>query len=245
MNQIPEAYTELAELAGGFIHDLKNHLSTLGLNLQLLAEDFADAQTQRERRALQRVHRLQGECHRLVETSNDFLRYARIQDLYLEPTRLDDILSEMVDFFTPTAREANVRIHCYVPVDLPSILMDRELFKQAMLNLMLNSEQAMPEGGELTLQARPDRGGVALDVIDTGTGIPPEIMGKIFKPFHTTKPGGNGLGLPTVKKVIRAHGGTIDVQSSVEHGTKFMIWLPGEMSLPAQFLNLPTTILPS
>src|SRR6266849_5072208 len=81
-----QQYTELAELAGGFIHEIKNHLSTLGLNLQLLGEDFAEPQNQRERRALERVQRLQKECTRLVDVSNDFLRFARIMDLHLEPT---------------------------------------------------------------------------------------------------------------------------------------------------------------
>src|SRR5437764_1011077 len=96
-------YHELAELAGGFIHEIKNHLSTLGLNLQLLTEDFQDPQSQRERRALTRVQRLQGECQRLVELSNDFLRFARIQALDLLPTNLSKVIEEMIDFFTPTA----------------------------------------------------------------------------------------------------------------------------------------------
>src|SRR5215475_1246905 len=102
-----DQYVELAELAGGFIHEIKNHLSTLGLNLQLLAEDFQDPQSQRERRALERVQRLQGECTRLVGLSNDFLRFARVKDLELQPTGLSGILEEMVDFFSPMARQAN------------------------------------------------------------------------------------------------------------------------------------------
>src|SRR5690242_14183080 len=79
-------YAELAELAGSFIHEVKNHLSTLGLNLQLLAEDFAEPQSQRERRALERVNRLQNECQRLVDVSNDFLRFARLKELDRQPT---------------------------------------------------------------------------------------------------------------------------------------------------------------
>src|SRR5271165_392117 len=96
-----DQYAVLAELAGGFIHEIKNHLSTLGLNLQLLAEDFQDPDTQRERRALQRVQRLQSECQRLVEVSNDFLRFARIKDLALVPADLIKVLEEIVDFFGP------------------------------------------------------------------------------------------------------------------------------------------------
>src|ERR1043166_4709578 len=98
-----EAYAELAELAGGFIHEIKNHLSTLGLNLQLLAEDFKDPETQRERRALERIRRLQGECHHLVDVSNDFLRFARVKDLELAPADLGGVVEELVDFFGPMA----------------------------------------------------------------------------------------------------------------------------------------------
>src|SRR5438132_9965521 len=100
-------YTDLAELAGGFIHEIKNHLSTLGLNLQLLAEDFQEPQSQRERRALERIQRLQGECQRLVDVSNDFLRFARVKDLDLAPTSVTEVVEEMLDFFGPTARQAN------------------------------------------------------------------------------------------------------------------------------------------
>ena len=83
-----EPYAELAELAGSFIHEIKNHLSTLGLNLQLLAEDFQQPQSQRERRALERISRLQAESQRLVDVANDFLRFARVKDLELAPVPL-------------------------------------------------------------------------------------------------------------------------------------------------------------
>jgi signal transduction histidine kinase len=219
-------YAELAELAGGFIHEIKNHLSTLGLNLQLLAEDFADPQSQRERRALERVRRLQGECDRLVEISNNFLRFARIRDLDLRPTCLRAVVEEMVDFFGPIARQANVTLTTYLPADLPAVPLDVDLFKQALLNLMLNAEQAMPEGGELIVQACAEDGDVRLDLIDTGVGMTAEQQEKVFKPFYTTKPGGNGLGLPTTKRIVEAHGGTVEVQSEPARGTKFTLRLP-------------------
>jgi two-component system sensor histidine kinase HydH len=221
-------YTELAELAGGFIHELKNHLSTLGLNLQLLGEDFADPQNQRERRALTRVQRLQGECHRLVEIANDFLRFARIKDLDLVATDLAKVIEEMVDFFGPTARAAKLEIKVFFPADLPMVLMDRELFKQALLNLMLNAEQAMQAGGELTIQAaraRTEPPTVALTFIDTGKGIPPETLQRIFEPFFSTKQGGTGLGLPTTRRILEAHGGSIEVQSEVGRGTQVTLHL--------------------
>lgn len=223
-----EQYVELAELAGGFIHEIKNHLSTLGLNLQLLAEDFQDPQSQRERRAMERVQRLQGECQRLVDVSNDFLRFARVKDLERTPTELGEIVEEMVDFFSPTARQANIDIKCYVPGHLPAVSLDRDLFKQALLNLMLNAQQAMPSGGELTIQAAREADGVSLSMIDTGQGMSAEVQAKVFRPFFSTKSGGCGLGLPTVRKIVEAHGGTITVQSAIERGTKFTLTLPCE-----------------
>jgi two-component system, NtrC family, sensor histidine kinase HydH len=221
-------YTELAELAGGFIHELKNHLSTLGLNLQLLAEDFANPENQRERRALTRVQRLQGECQRLVDVAHDFLRFARIKDLELVATDLGKIVEEMVDFFGPTSRSASIDIKTFISADLPMVLLDRELFKQALLNLMLNAEQAMPTGGELTIQAARENTSppsVCLTLIDTGKGINAEVLPRVFEPFYSTKQGGNGLGLPTTKRIIEAHGGSITVRSEVGRGTQFTIYL--------------------
>jgi signal transduction histidine kinase len=180
-------YAELAELAGSFIHEIKNHLSTLGLNLQLLAEDFQEPQNQRERRALERIQRLQGECQRLVDVSNDFLRFARLKELEFQPSALNDVVEELVDFFGPSARQAGIEIKCYLPADLPRVPLDRELFKQALLNLLLNAQQAMPDGGEVTLQAGVEKfnadDGVCISVIDTGKGMSPDVIAKAFKPF--------------------------------------------------------------
>jgi signal transduction histidine kinase len=226
MTPATSQYAELAELAGGFIHEFKNHLSTLGLNLQLLAEDFGAAESHRERRALERVQRLQHECDRLVEVSNDFLRFARLRDLDLRPTCLRTVIEEMIDFVSPTARQANVTLTTYLPADLPTVALDEDLFKQALLNLMLNAEQAMPQGGELIVQACGENGGVRLDLIDTGVGISAEQARQVFRPFFTTKPGGSGLGLPTTKRIVEAHGGSIDVESEPGKGTKFTLRLP-------------------
>jgi signal transduction histidine kinase len=245
-----DQYAELAELAGGFIHELKNHISTLGLNLQLLAEDFQDPQSLRERRALTRVQRLQAECQRLLDVSNDFLRFARIKDLDLVPTDLARVVEEMIDFFGPTARAASIDIKPYIPADLPAVGLDRDLFKQALLNLMLNAEQAMPEGGVITIQAAavadcglrvadsppggppsadpvgPAQSTIELSVIDNGKGIPPDVLARIFEPFFSTKQGGTGLGLPTTRRIIQAHGGTLTPESEVGRGTRFTIRLP-------------------
>src|SRR5262249_10890561 len=159
------------ELAGGFIHEIKNHLSTLGLNLQLLAEDFQEPQTQPQRRALERVQRLQSECQRLVDISNDFLRFARVTDLQLTPSDLATMVEDVLDFLGPTAKQAHIAIKSYVPADLPPVDLDRDMFRQALLNLMLNAEQAMPQGGEITIQATRQADQVCLSLIDTGKGM--------------------------------------------------------------------------
>jgi len=253
-----EQYTELAEMAGGFIHDIKNHLGTLSLNLQLLAEDFENPETSRERRALDRVTRLNDECRKLVELANDFLRFARVQEINREPTPLEAVVTRMIDFLTPTARQKGIEINWYPAPDLPAADLDRELFEQALLNLMLNAEQAMPEGGTLTLIGRVESASASasenpgrrppessphthtrtnhwlcLDLIDTGCGMDADLLAKVFRPFHTTKKDGCGLGLPTARKVVRAHGGTIDIQSEPGRGTKVTIRLPVPESPPA------------
>jgi signal transduction histidine kinase len=251
----PDPLAELAELAGGFIHEIKNRVGTLSLNLQLLGEDFENPQSPRERRALDRVNRLHGECQKLVDLAADFLRFARVHELRTEPTTLDEVVSRVVDFLSPTARQRNIEINWYPAPDLPPVNLDRDLFEQCLLNLVLNAEQAMPDGGTLTLigrleesesvsagvseerEAKPAESlsstrtrththTVCLDVIDTGCGIPAEQLSKLFRPFHTTKANGHGLGLATTRKIVAAHGGTIGVQSEPGRGTKFTIRLP-------------------
>src|SRR5262245_13091268 len=130
-----EHYTELAELAGGFIHDIKNHISNLTLHLDLLAEDLQAGETAREKRSLAKVQKLRAECEALVDLSNDFLRFARITDLERDPCDLIEVVEELIDFYMPTAQQANIDIEAHLPADLPPVCLNREMFKQALLNL--------------------------------------------------------------------------------------------------------------
>jgi len=225
-NDLLAAYQELAQAAGGFIHEIKNRIGAVSLNLQLLAEDLPEATTPRERRARQRIERLQEECQKLVDLAADFLRFARVRDLHLQPVALEDVITRLVDFLSPTAREKGIEIHWLLAPDLPAVLLDRDLFEQCLLNLLLNAEQAMPEGGTLTLLGRREGNWVCLEVIDTGVGIPPAILPKLFQPFFSTKPNGHGLGLAITRRIVQAHGGSIEVQSTPGHGTRFTIRLP-------------------
>ncbi|MCU0705928.1 MAG: ATP-binding protein [Fimbriiglobus sp.] len=219
-------YLELAELAGGFIHELKNHINGLSLNLQLLGEDLDPPQTPRERRAAERVARLTDDCRRLVDLSNDFLRFARVDTPNVVRCDLAELVNRMADFLSPTARIQNVEVVCHAAPDLPAVHLDADLFEKALLNLMLNAQDAMPEGGVLTVQVRPDGHAVTVAVIDTGVGVPADLLPKLFRPFFTTKPGGHGLGLAIARRIVQAHGGEITCHSEPGCGTQFVVRVP-------------------
>jgi signal transduction histidine kinase len=112
------------------------------------------------------------------------------------------------------------------------VLLDREAFHGALLNLVLNAQQAMPNGGQLVLRTFPVVDGVALDLIDNGCGMNADTREHIFEAFYSTKPSGSGLGLPTARKIIEAHGGRIGVESEPGRGTRFTIQLPVPARLP-------------
>ena len=219
-------YAEISQLAGGLAHEIRNPLSTLQLNLQLLEEDLQNPETSRERRALQRVERLHHEVRRLHGILENFLRFARIQDLDLKPADLNAVVEEIRDFYEPTAATRSIVIRTHLDPDLPRVRLEPDIFKQALFNLVLNAEHAMPSGGELILTTRREGGTAVLDVTDTGVGMTDEVRSKIFDAFFSTRPAGSGLGLPTTRKIVEGHGGTIEVQSEHGKGSRFTIRLP-------------------
>jgi signal transduction histidine kinase len=221
-----DQYTELAALAGGLAHEIKNPLSTIRLNMELLAEDFVDSERTVDRRALAKIQLVQSECTRLENLLNDFLRFARLGQLQLEPADLNAEITRALDLFQPTAEESQIDVIRYLDPELPAVKLDREPFQAALWNLILNAQQAMTDGGQLVVRTRQFPSGVALDLIDTGCGIEPEVQAKMFEAFYSTKSGGSGLGLPTAKRIVEAHGGRIAVESEVGRGTKFTIALP-------------------
>ncbi|MBX9652020.1 two-component sensor histidine kinase [bacterium] len=221
-----EQYRDLASLAGGLAHEIKNPLSTIRMNVQLLAEDLADPQTQEQRRALRKIDVVQRECDRLSEILDDFLRFARITELNLAPVDVNGIVEDIIEFSRPRIEAAGILLREDLPPNLPKVRLDADLFRQAMLNLLLNAESVMKSGGELIVQTRKSGSDVAIDVIDTGPGMTAELKEKIFKPFFSTRPGGTGLGLPTTKRIVEAHGGQITVDSEPGKGTAFHIAIP-------------------
>jgi signal transduction histidine kinase len=217
---------ELAQLAGGLAHEIRNPLSTIRLNLDLLAEDLQHAESPRERRLLQRIDRVRKETHRLEAFLEDFLRYARVQDLHRQPTDLNSVIDSLRDFFEPQATAQGVVIRTQYDEDLPRVDLDVDVFEQALFNLIRNAQLAMPQGGELILTTRRENDNVVLDVIDTGCGIPTDVIPRVFEAFFSTRTGGTGLGLPTARKIVEAHSGTISLESELGKGSKFTIRLP-------------------
>jgi signal transduction histidine kinase len=232
-----ETYAEFAALVGALAHEIRNPLSTIRLNMELLAEDFeaadpASPTKQRDRRAKAKIELVRQECDRLQKLLGDFLDFARQESLTLEPGSLNDELSQLLDFFAPQAKEAGVEVVRYLDPELPKVRLDRETFRSAILNLLINSIQAMEGGGQLMVRTRSSGLGVTIELIDTGPGMDEETLSKAFRAFYTTKQGGSGLGLPTARKIIEAHGGTIDIESAPGRGTKVSIWLPAPPRLP-------------
>lgn len=148
-----DPWSHVVTLAAGLVHEIKNPLSTISLNLQLLLEDWQrDAATPRERRSLKRLETLQRETGRLTGLLEDFLRYARPLHVSPEACRLNPLVQELLDFIAPKATQLHIQVRSTLAPDLPVIQADPKLLKQALLNLLLNAQEAMPQGGELIVQ---------------------------------------------------------------------------------------------
>lgn len=242
VQRLMDQYADIARLAGGLAHEIKNPLSTIRLNMQLLAEDLAPDDEEAipspaEQRAARRIAAVQGECTRLQGLLDDFLAYARQRPLRLEARDLNREIADTLEFFRPQCEEAGVEIVPYLDAELPTVMLDREAFRGALTNLMVNALQAMdggaggPAGGQLIVQTRGHGGVAAVYLTDTGCGMDDRTARKMFEAFFSTKPGGSGLGLPATAKAIEAHGGTIAVQSELGRGTRFTIELPAVAQL--------------
>ncbi len=251
-----ERLAELGTLTGGLAHEIKNPLSTVGLNVQLLQEDVAElsreeglSESQHDGlgRVQRRLESLSRETLRLRDILEDFLRFAGRVELDPQPTDLHVMIEELIDFFEPQAREAEVNLRTQLSAESPTLSADAGLLKQAILNLMINAVQAMtqareknqPHGGADELIVRTERvrspggGGMApgeefrIHVTDTGPGMPADVAEKVFQPYFSTKRGGSGLGLPTSRRIVEEHGGALSVHADEGRGTDFVLSLPG------------------
>ncbi len=221
-----ERLAELGTLTGGLAHEIKNPLSTVQLNLQLLREDL-EPKNPGNARLVNRLDTVQKETARLRDILDDFLRYAGKIELDPKPRDVNVLLEELTDFFSPQAQLQRVQLRLRKSPQPLVVPLDERLIKQALLNLLINALQAMPEeGGEIILSVAERDGEALIDVIDTARGIAPQALEKIFEAYYSTKSGGTGLGLAIARRIAEEHGGHIDVRSEVGKGTDFTIALP-------------------
>ncbi len=219
-------YHELAELAGSLAHEIKNPLSVIHMNVDLLSEELEESEWNGSRRAIQKIDLIRQQCDRMQNLLRDFLRFARMRDLEMTPGSLNDQITTVLRLYQPLADKTGVDVIKYFDPDLPLVMLHSDSMQAALINLVKNALEAMPEGGELVIRTYPIPGGAAVDLIDTGCGMDDRTAMKMFEPFYSTKNGGSGLGLPTARKIIEAHGGRISVQSEPSRGTKFKLEFP-------------------
>lgn len=216
----------LDSLALGLAHEIRNPLSVLNVNLQLLEEEICDNTNGRGETIKKRVRGLHREVQRLEEVVSDFLRFAHEERPRLEEHDVNRVVDEVVDFVAPEARKNNVVVERRYEPALPPLRLDVNLIKQALLNMIINAQQAMPEGGRISIRTAQKNGCIQIEVADTGIGIPGSEFDKIFEVYYSTRKNGTGLGLPTVKRIVEEHGGTITVESEKGKGSNFIVRLP-------------------
>jgi len=227
------AEDDMIAWVGALAHEIKNPLNTMRLNLQLLQEDaetgFNPDQTPDDAnraKVLKRLETLGKEVDRLEEILNDFLRLTRLPQPNLQPSNVPSLLDEFLDFIEPETQQSHIKVVRDFDKDLPEVDLDSDQIKQALLNIILNANQSMSAGGQLTVKAYRTDGYMSIDIADTGGGIPPDRIDKVFNLFYSTKKEGTGLGLSIARRIVNMHGGEIRVKSQEGKGSTFSILLP-------------------
>jgi len=212
----------LGQLTSGVAHEVKNPLNAMVLQLEILKSKLAG-----QGESVQpQLNILSAEIRRLDRVVKTFLDFTRPVELHPMDTDLAGLVRDVFTLAEPQARQNNVRLVFEPDGRVPAIRVDRDLMKQALLNLILNGCQAMPSGGELKVTSRAKAHRVELEIADQGSGIPPEARPKIFSLFYTTKPGGSGVGLAMTFRILQLHNGSVHFSSEVNRGTTFRVSLP-------------------
>jgi signal transduction histidine kinase len=221
-----EKMAAIGKTASQMAHEIRNPLSAIVLNLELLAdelESFGAVDTAAAEDLLQRVL---GAANRMNVTMREYLQVARLPKLRVEPSDVNSLVEEQMEFLRAELRQARVRVVLGLAHDLPPAMLDQEQFRNVLVNLVKNSLDAMPDGGELHVLTRHDGPHVAIVVRDTGWGIAPEEQDRIWQPLYTTKSKGLGMGLSYVREVVLAHRGQVRCESESGRGATFTILLP-------------------
>jgi signal transduction histidine kinase len=220
-----ERLATIGKMAAHITHEIRNPLSSIGLNIELLEEEVAARGGDRE--SAQLLSAIKAEVERLSRIAEQYLSVARRPRPRLERERVDDLVRELSAFVRPELERAQVTSRLEIDESLPDVLADESQLRQALLNLIRNAREAMPEGGELAVSVRQAvGGGVDIAIDDTGTGIPEDVRASVFDPFFTTKQRGTGLGLAVTREIVEAHQGVIACEAREGGGTRFRIHLP-------------------
>lgn len=221
-----ERLAAIGKMAAHITHEIRNPLSAIGLNLELLEGELEPAgQEAKEQREL--LAAIKAETNRLARLSEQYLSLARrpVPTLSVEP--VGELVQEILAFLKPELDRAKVAFHLELDPAAPSVPIDESLLRQALLNIIRNAREAMSEGGELSIAVRrDDASGVEICIEDNGPGIPEELRASVFDPFFTTKQRGTGLGLAVTREIVEAHRGSIRCEPRAEGGTRFVITLP-------------------
>lgn len=216
----------VGRLASGIAHEVKNPLNYISLTIDYLRSKFAPVADDARGRFFEKMDGIKDEIKRLDRLIRNFLSYGRPLNLNIKPLAVRDLIKSILNFTAEQADQQAIEIDIDEQTDVPVIEADAERLKSCFSNLVINAQQAMPEGGKLTIGFNNEYEGVEITIADTGMGIAPEHIEKIFEPYFSTKETGTGLGLALVKRIIEGHGGRISVESDYGHGTTFRVWLP-------------------
>ncbi len=221
--QQAEHLSTIGQMTAAVSHEIRNPLGIIKSSSQLLRKKMEKAG--QETRIADIIVE---ESSRLDHIITDFLNFARPKTPHLRPCRIDSILEKSLEFIESECHDTGIRVKNQFQKNLPEILADQDMIYQVFLNILLNSIQAMDQGGLLTVETSMEEGGNALHIrfMDTGGGISPEQLKKIWTPFYTTKETGTGLGLGIVKNIIQSHNGKIQAGNNADGGAVFDIFLP-------------------
>jgi signal transduction histidine kinase len=227
-----EKLSALGRMAAGVAHDVRNPLHSIGLTLQHLQETSRPAQADAAQEFDRGVEVIRGEVRRLDRLIENFLRFAKSERNERLPVHLGELLRETARLVQKDAERRGIRLTLDLAGDAPPVLADGEALRSSILNLVLNSFEAMPDGGELAIKLTVEGAEVQLEVADTGKGIPEEDRERVFEFAYTTRDGGNGLGLAMVHHcVVEEHGGRVSLDSRPGEGTRVRLALPiGEVA---------------
>lgn len=223
-----ERLNALTLLAAGVAHEIGNPLNSLNIHLQLIERELGELPREKEESLRELLDVSRREVARLDQIISQFLRAIRPSLPTFEKASVTALLKETLDFLQHEIRDRDVLVEVTEPEEKDSILLDPNQIKQVFFNIIRNAIQAMPNGGLLKIGVAATDRYIAVSFRDTGPGIAPEELGRIFEPYHSSKSEGSGLGLMIVQRIIRDHGGQIEVHSEPRKGTTFTIFLPRE-----------------